>query len=418
MIDKLRKKFILAAMLSTFLVLFLIIGTINIANFVSVNRGLNNRLELISENGGSFPDLMNTHPPKEDIQPEKKDDFFDKPGINKESQFATRYFTVIINEDGTVNEINTGKVSAVTVSQAGDYAVELLQKNKIIGFVEDYKYLRTTLGDENYMYVFINCQMEIETVKSFLFASVGISIIGLIGVFILVWFFSGKIMRPVAESYEKQKQFVTDASHEIKTPLTIIDANTEVLEMTTGENEWTKSIRKQIGRLTSLTEQLVFLSKMDEESSTIEMSDFSLSDAVFDMAEIFKTLAVQKNKTLEIDIEEAINYNGDEKSIRQLISILLDNAIKYSDADGAIRIKLNKTGKNNRIKVWNTVANISTGKHDELFERFLRLDKSRNSKSGGFGIGLSVAYAIVNAHKGKITAESHDGKSIVFTIIL
>ena len=418
MIDKLRKKFILAAMLSTFFVLFLIIGTINIANFVSVNRGLNNRLELISENGGSFPDLMNTHPPKEDIQPEKKDDFFDKPGINKESQFATRYFTVIINEDGTVNEINTGKVSAVTVSQARNYAVELLQKNKIIGFVEDYKYLRTTLGDENYMYVFINCQMEIETVKSFLFASVGISIIGLIGVFILVWFFSGKIMRPVAESYEKQKQFVTDASHEIKTPLTIIDANTEVLEMTTGENEWTKSIRKQIGRLTSLTEQLVFLSKMDEESSTIEMSDFSLSDAVFDMAEIFKTLAVQKNKTLEIDIEEAINYNGDEKSIRQLISILLDNAIKYSDDDGAIRIKLNKNGKNSKITVWNTVANIGVGKHDELFERFLRLDKSRNSKSGGFGIGLSVAYAIVNAHKGKITAESHDGKSIVFTIVL
>lgn len=418
MIDKLRKKFILAAMLSTFFVLFLIIGTINIANFVSVNRGLNNRLELISENGGSFPDLMNTHPPKEDIQPEKKDDFFDKPGINKESQFATRYFTVIINEDGTVNEINTGKVSAVTVSQAGDYAVELLQKNKIIGFVEDYKYLRTTLGDENYMYVFINCQMEIETVKSFLFASVGISIIGLIGVFILVWFFSGKIMRPVAESYEKQKQFVTDASHEIKTPLTIIDANTEVLEMTTGENEWTKSIRKQIGRLTSLTEQLVFLSKMDEESSTIEMSDFSLSDAVFDMAEIFKTLAVQKNKTLEIDIEEAINYNGDEKSIRQLISILLDNAIKYSDDDGAIRIKLNKNGKNSKITVWNMVANISTGKHDELFERFLRLDKSRNSKSGGFGIGLSVAYAIVNAHKGKITAESSDGKSIIFSIVL
>ena len=418
MIDKLRKKFILAAMLSTFFVLFLIIGTINIANFVSVNRGLNNRLELISENGGSFPDLMNTHPPKEDIQPEKKDDFFDKPGINKESQFATRYFTVFINEDGTVNEINTGKVSAVTVSQARNYAVELLQKNKIIGFVEDYKYLRTTLGDENYMYVFINCQMEIETVKSFLFASVGISIIGLIGVFILVWFFSGKIMRPVAESYEKQKQFVTDASHEIKTPLTIIDANTEVLEMTTGENEWTKSIRKQIGRLTSLTEQLVFLSKMDEESSTIEMSDFSLSDAVFDMAEIFRTLAVQKNKTLEIDIEEAINYNGDEKSIRQLISILLDNAIKYSDDDGAIRIKLNKNGKNSKITVWNTVANIGVGKHDELFERFLRLDKSRNSKSGGFGIGLSVAYAIVNAHKGKITAESHDGKSIVFTIVL
>ena len=231
MINKLRHKFIMAAMLSIFVVLFLIIGTINIANFLSVNRGLNNRLDLISQNGGTFPDLMNDHPPK-DEPPQKRDDFFNKPGINKESQFATRYFTVFLSKDGTVTDINTGKVSSVTTSQAADFATELYDEGKEKGFLNEYKYLMTKVDDDTFMYVFIDSQMEIETVRNFAIASVGISVIGLIGVFVLVWFFSGRIVKPVSESYEKQKRFITDASHEIKTPLTIIDANTEVLEMT------------------------------------------------------------------------------------------------------------------------------------------------------------------------------------------
>ena len=418
MIQQLRQKFILTAMLSTFLVLFLIIGTINVANYLSVNRGLNNRLELIAENGGIFPDLMGNMPPMEDEPPEKRDERFNKPGINKESQFATRYFTVLLDGEGNVTEINVGRVSSVTVSQASDYAVALYEDGKTSGFLEEYKYLRAKVNDDAYMYVFVNCQMEMETVTNFLMASVGISLVGLLGVFVLVWFFSKRILRPVAESYEKQKRFITDASHEIKTPLTIIDANTEVLEMTEGENEWTKSIRKQIKRLTSLTEQLVFLSKMDEESSQIEVEEFSLSDAVLDTLEIFEPLAVQKSKTLEGDVEEGLSYCGEEKSIRQLVSILLDNAIKYSDENGTVKISLHSHGKGKKLTVWNTTSNISIGRHDELFERFYRTDPSRNSKSGGFGIGLSVAYAIVSAHKGKITAESHDGSSILFTILL
>ena len=174
----------------------------------------------------------------------------------------------------------------------------------------------------------MNCQREISTMKTYILASTGISAFGLVIVFVMIYFFSGKVLKPVSESYEKQKRFITDASHEIKTPLTIIDANTEVLEMIEGENEWTKSTRKQIARLTSLTEKLVFLSRMDEEATRLEKEPFSLSDAITDTTDSFIAVARTKEKQLQTDIAEHVDYVGDEKTIRQMISLLLDNAIK------------------------------------------------------------------------------------------
>lgn len=552
MLKKLRRKFIAIAMLSVSIVLIAIVGTINVANYISTNEALDARLKLIAGNGGTFPDLLergsrgeegnktdsinaennkkndeetnsdteNTNtdtsgntadestnkgtstrkePPsgKTDVQPPedmkqadlkddnlkgndlkvndlkendlkendlKENDFKEndlkRHGISPESQFDTRYFTVTINSKGEVENIDTSKIASVSSENAAEYAKKLWESGKKgdgkSGFAESCKYL-TVDEDGSTMYIFLSCQRELSTIKTYILASVGISAFGLFVVFVMIYFFSGKILKPVSESYEKQKRFITDASHEIKTPLTIIDANTEVIEMMEGENEWTSSTRKQIARLTSLTEKLVFLSRMDEEATKLEMLEFSLSDAILDTAEPFKAVAQTKGKKLTIDVTDGILYTGDEKTIRQLISILLDNAIKYSGCssvsceNGNINKKnLNKTnlnetiqtqnncvtagdmapeieltmrpsGKNRIITVWNTVddtANIKKGRQDMLFERFYRTDASRNSKTGGFGIGLSAAYAIVKAHKGKITAESKDGQSIKFTIVL
>lgn len=495
MLKKLRRKFIAIAMLSVSIVLIAIVGTINIANYISTNEALDARLKLIAGNGGTFPDLLEQknmgvegnktdsinngtstrkEPPsgRIDVQPPEdmnpadlnendindndlKENDLKRHGISPESQFDTRYFTVTINSNGEVENIDTSKIASVSSENAAEYAKKLWKSGKKgdgkSGFAESCKYL-TVDEDGSTMYIFLSCQRELSTIKTYILASVGISVFGLVVVFVMIYFFSGKILKPVSESYEKQKRFITDASHEIKTPLTIIDANTEVIEMMEGENEWTSSTRKQVARLTSLTEKLVFLSRMDEEATKLEMLEFSLTDAILDTAEPFKTVARTKGKKLTIDVTDGILYTGDEKTIRQLISILLDNAMKYSGCSSAsfeksninkanlnkttqtqndcvttinpapeIEISLKPSGKNRIITVWNTVdetANIKKGRQDMLFERFYRTDTSHNSKTGGFGIGLSAAYAIVKAHKGKITAESKDGRSIKFTIVL
>lgn len=495
MLKKLRRKFIAIAMLSVSIVLIAIVGTINIANYMSTNEALDARLKLIAGNGGTFPDLLEQknmgvegnktdsinngtstrkEPPsgKTDVQPPedmnqadlkdnnlkdnglKKNDL-KRHGISPESQFDTRYFTVTINSNGEVENIDTSKIASVSSENAAQYAKKLWKSGKKgdgkNGFSESFKYMTVGEGGST-MYIFLSCQRELSTIRTYVLASVGISVFGFGVVFVMIYFFSGKILKPVSESYEKQKRFITDASHEIKTPLTIIDANTEVIEMMEGENEWTSSTRKQVARLTSLTEKLVFLSRMDEEATKLEMLEFSLSDAILDTAEPFKTVARTKGKKLTIDVTDGILYTGDEKTIRQLVSILLDNAMKYSGCSNAgfeksninktnlnkttqtqndcvttinqapeIEISLKPSGRNRIITVWNTVdetANIKKGRQDMLFERFYRTDTSHNSKTGGFGIGLSAAYAIVKAHKGKITAESKDGRSIKFTIVL
>lgn len=468
MIKTLRKKFIAIAMLSTALVLFIIIGAINIANYINTNANLDARLELIAYNGGTFPDMNDdgSAPAVPDISSEAPDssttdmapapdgstvpndstvsdgstapddsmvppapdsgsyfdDQYGRHGIDKETPFETRYFSVLLYENGNVSTIDTGKIASVSTSEAGDYATSLYGKGKTKGFIDQYKYLSVsttnTNGDNMVLYVFINCSKELMTIKTYAIASVGISLIGLLVVFILVCYFSKIVTRPMAESYEKQKRFITDASHEIKTPLTIIDANTEVLEMMEGENEWTVSIRKQIARLTALTEKLVFLSRMDEDSTRLEMLEFNISDAILDTAMPFETVAESKGKTLDISVAPDINYTGSETNIRQMVSLLLDNAIKYSSENGSIRLNFSANGKLKILSVWNTVDEIETGKLDYLFERFYRMDKSRNSKTGGFGIGLSVVQAIVQAHNGKVSAKSEDGKSIEFTISL
>ncbi len=406
MIKALRRKFILIAMSSVIVVLSAIIGIINITNYCNINNSINKKITVLAENNGIFPKL--------DFKDDKRD--MHNKDFSPEAPFETRYFSVILRNDGTVISVNTGKIAAISTSTAQEYAVNLYNNNSKEGFIDNYKYICVE-NNNDLLYIFLDCGKDLSTFYSFLAVSVLVSFVGILLVFILVVICSKIAIMPIAESYEKQKQFITNASHEIKTPLTIIDANTEVIEMVSGENEWTQSIKKQIKRLTSLTEELVFLSRMDEGTNVLQMLEFSISDAVYETSKPFITLAETQGKILNLNIQKNITYNGDEAAIRQLVSLLLDNAIKYSDSKGTINVEFKEQGKTKELNISNTASQLPNKKLDILFDRFYRLDSSHNSETGGHGIGLSVAKSIVNAHKGKITADSKNN-TITFSIEL
>ena len=417
MIRDLRKKFILVAMLSTMVVLTAIMGVVNISNYMDVLERADEMTDLLAQNDGNFQDdLKDTEPPvkPEDQQtPPEKPQGDRKGHFSAETPFETRYFIVTEDKDGEITDCDLDRIAAVDEDTAEEYTQEVSTKTRSTGFLGIYRY-RVTETEDGVKYVFLDCRREISNFRTVLV----VSFLGLAAVFVLVVIFSRMVFRPVEESIQKQKRFITDASHELKTPLTIIDANTEVLEMESGESQWTKSTRKQIQRLSGLVQQLVTLTRLDEEKGLQDIAEFNLSEAVAESVQPYETLAQTKEKNLTLEIEENISYKGSEKSICQLTGILMDNAIKYSSDKGSITLTLKKKGKKVLLSVYNDAEDLPQGKLDVLFERFYRLDSSRNSGTGGSGIGLSVAKAIVQAHKGKISAENKNGNGLTVEIIL
>ncbi len=406
MIKKLRMKFIAVAIISVFAVLAVIISAINILNYRQVVYDSDKILAVLAENNGAFPKKQGGNSPKEKIP---KD-------MSPEIPYESRYFSVYMNYNGTAVAVDTGKIAAVDTQTAIEYAQKLWKSPKSKGFVSNYRYTKK-YTDDSIIIIFLDCTKNLSTFRSFLFYSVIVSFVGLLAVAALVIWLSNKIMQPVLEGYEKQKCFITDAGHEIKTPLTIIDADASILEMECGENEWLSDIRMQTRRLTELTKNLIYLSRMEEQDSQLQMIDFPLSDVLSETAQSFQSVARLQEKSFEVNIEPMINFCGDENAIRQLISILLDNALKYSDEKGSISLNAQKKGRGAVISVYNTAEQVSQEDLDRLFDRFYRADKSRNSQTGGYGIGLSIAKAVTEAHKGRITASSKDGKSLLITVV-
>lgn len=421
MIKKLRIKLIAVSMISLAIVLFIIIGSVNLLNYLEIINNANEILLILNENEGNFPPVFfGNESPNTDSQgflKEKSERGISIKSMSPETPYETRYFSVLLNDSGEVISVDIGKIAAVNSETAIDYANRVWSSGNSEGFIEDYRYTQK-IDKENVRITFLNCGRNLSTFRTFLFTSLGISLLGMLAVLILMIFLSGRIIKPVSESYEKQKRFITDAGHEIKTPLTIIDADAEVLGMDIGKNEWLEDIQKQTKRLAILTNDLIFLSKMDEGQNKFHMIEFPFSDIAGETAQSFVSLAKTQNKTFTTNIQPMLSVCGDEKALGQLISILLDNALKYSDTDGSISLKIEKQGRYVCMEVFNTVDCIEQEQIGHLFDRFYRADSSRNSQTGGYGIGLSLAAAIVEAHKGKITASTRDNKSFLITVKL
>lgn len=432
MIKNLRKRFIFAAMASTFGVLLVIMSILNVANYYRMVSRADETLTELGDNNGKFdsgdfvkkkPDGTTDNGLAYDIK--TKDDMTQPPDnherkygdrFSPETPFQTRYFSVLI-ENCEITSYNLDNIAAVDEEEANTYASEIMKDGSYSGFTDIYRY-KLVINDDGERIIFVDCRQELESFRNTLIYSVGVSLIGFLVVLMLVLFWSKKIFKPVAESYDKQKRFITDASHEIKTPLTIIDANTEVIEMVSGESEWTRNTRDQVKRLTALTNQMVALSRLDENPEPREKAEFNLSDVAYEVIDHFTSLSEVKGKRINADIQNGIIYIGDENSIRQLISILVDNAIKYAVSSEAIDITLKRDGRKVRFTLGNLTEGMEEGDQRMLFERFYRPDSSRNSETGGSGIGLSLAKSIVESHKGKITAKCDRNGYITFQIIL
>ncbi|MBQ3546191.1 MAG: HAMP domain-containing histidine kinase [Lachnospiraceae bacterium] len=407
MIYKLRGKFIRICTISLLLVFFAIFLLVYILNTIQLNAGMDTLTDMISNHNGHMP---NENPKKLNKNMLPKTPNF----ITKETPFNTRFFTVKYNENGEFLISNTEFISSVTENEAKDFSNIVLKKGKSRGWIKNYRY-KITSSKQGSFIVFVDGSSSKEMAKTFMFSVLIVLLCSGLVIILLIVILSKFAIKPVAESYDKQKQFITDANHELKTPLTLILTNLEIAESEIGTNEWLDDIRTESTHMSALVNQLVALSRMDEDSLILSVREFSLSDAIYDTASEFEILSSVRNQCFVKNIEPSIIYKGDEASIRKLISILLDNAHKYCDKNGTITISLYHK-RYPVLIIENTFSETTKVELNKLFDRFYRSDKAR-SHNGSFGIGLSIAKAIVEKHHSDIYAYRKDKNTIAFKVI-
>ncbi len=409
MIYKLQRKFIIVSAVSLLAVISLMLVAFAVLNILSMNRSLDMLTERISKEDGRFNEQPSEHPQKpEGPKPPKPTDL-----ITPETPFSTRHFTVWFDSDYNAVRTNTEFIYSVDAESAEEYGRSAIESKSEQGWISNYRY-RVADTERGVVAVFVDGSTQRAAFLRSLLIALCILLASALVVIMLIFIFSKRAMKPVAESYEKQKQFITDANHELKTPLTLILANLEIAKSELGENEWLEDIRVEGEKMTELVNQLVALSRMDEERG-LDVSEIEMDELVLEAVSTFDILAEKKGQRITLDVDAGISFFGDEMLIRRLVGILLDNAVKYCDEGGEIKVSL-KQKRHMILTVENSYAAAETLALDRLFDRFYRSDRARSS--AGYGIGLSIAKAIVQAHRGDITAYQPDSTHVGFKVLM
>lgn len=395
MIAGLQKKFILISAASTLAVFSIIFLVLVLFSWDQMEKTMDTLTDAIVSNDGVFPDFE----PDDHRGPSQRLPYGEI--ITEETQFSTRFFTVWLDGEKQILRINMDSVSSISRDDVKEYLQKALKEGRERGWVSDYRYRILETG-QGATVVFVNGSMNWAVTTRLLVTAFLVLLGSALLILLLTVLLSKRVVRPVAESYEKQKQFITDANHELKTPLTLILSNLDIVEAELGQNEWLDDIRSEGERMGLMINQLVALSRMDESQAHMVRAAFDLSAAVEDTVSEFRPLAAEREKKLQTSIEPGIRYEGDEGLIRRLASILLDNAVKYCDEGGEIRVEVCQH-RHPVMIVENTYAQVGQLELDRLFDRFYRADKARTF-SGSFGVGLSIAQSIVRSHRGSIHA--------------
>lgn len=459
MIRKLQKKFISITAGALFVMILLVLAAVNGTFFFQTNRQLNQRLdsmlgELLNRPGEEPLDSAKSplSQPGEEPLDRPADELPLSPGSRKqeeppsalrdtrrggEPRFEDRLrihtdgCVICLDEAGNILEIRQNAAQNYSQEELSSVADALLKKNRSRGWYQYFKYRiisrsgtegdswsdvdSGTDGDSGIVIGLLNASFDLNAVFTMLLISAVIGLVSFLLVLFIIILASGHAVKPIAESYARQKQFVTDAGHELKTPLTVISANSELARMIYGDSEWFDSIDRQVGKMNGLVRSLITLAKMDEEEKPV-FSLFHLSDAVFDTAKSFEGLLHSRGRLLSLDIAENIRYNGDESRLRQVVSILMDNAVKYCDEKGKVTVKLFRD-RQVRLQVINDFSDAENCELDKVFERFYRADRAR-TPDGSYGLGLSIAKSIVELHRGQIRAKALEHGRIMFEVTL
>lgn len=438
-IRKLRRNVILLAMLSFVAVIVFTGGLINLSNNLQIRRSMKNMLDVIIAYDGELPfheadsgngrtDTAAYDTPRSSSSSPESPVTDLLSGFAAEYPYSTRYFAVLYDESGNLSQVKLSHIHSVDEEDAVNMAGLVRGLRHSFGrFGNHYFFEKADYEDGTSIVAVLDASIQVGLNESIVRSTVLICFAGLFITFIAVFAASGRMIRPEIENARKQKMFITNASHELKTPLAVIRANTELEELMNGETEWTRSTLRQIDRLNGLIQNLVMIARAQEAEEPGALKDIDASAAILESVQPYESLARQEEKTLTIDIVPGLHMFADESWIRQLAVILVDNAFKYCDEKGAIAVAFSKAriGRQVRLTVSNSYAAGKGQDYSRFFERFYREDASHtidtpddgSANKGGYGIGLSIAESICSRCKGSIRASWKDGV-ITFTCLL
>lgn len=409
MFRKLRIRFIAIASLTILIVLLSVVGVLISARHIQTVNEINKILTLISDNGGTFPSVFKVTSELGNT-------------VSVDTLFQYRYFSAVIDEDGNITLLNSSSISDLTDEQVESYLTKINKSGDRSGDFRynnhTYSYLVTDESDDSKLIVVLDSTNQVEENRTLLHLSLWMSGVSFVFFVLMVSIFSGRVIEPFIRNYERQRRFITNAGHELKTPLAIISANNELVEMMNGESEWTKSTNDQVERMTGLINSLVAMARLEEQPEVV-LTDLNFSAIVKDAAEDFKGLVIKDGKQFVMEIQPNIHVKAEEKSLFELVTLLVDNANKYCDARGTVSVKLSKANRLSkaRLKISNTYAEGKNVDYSKFFERFYREDESHNNKKSGYGIGLSMAQTMVKLFKGSISV-FYSGDTITFLVSL
>lgn len=415
MIKKLRLKFVLFSMGGILLVLLIIFATQNYMTVKSSREQTQRLLESIVMTDG---DMSSMRQRPDGVLPRGKSQ--NENGLRPPEQETVRgakFFYVKFDSGGNVLECNISHITGLTEEEAVTYAQNAIALGAQDGTSDGYQFL---VSQKQYGTIAALAQRDIETSMLRQFTTISAAAVGggVLVFFILVLIFSKWAVKPVKTAFEKQRQFISNAGHELKTPITIIAANADVLKNEIGENKWLSYIQNQNERMAGLVNELLILARTDESGQKPQFQKFDLSSALTGCTLEFESIAYESGKTLLTDIQPGIFLTGNEQMLKQLLYLLTDNALKHSDSHGIVKISLKSAGSKAALEVYNTGEGIDGKELDKIFERFYRSDSSRSRETGGYGLGLAIGKSIVETHRGKITVQSEKGKWTRFTVVL